>query len=104
VAGHAFFVSGKAGGGRAAIGTDGGVGGPAGFVGEAFLVADPANVGADVGEDDGIRLELTDEFPGAGPVVVGAFVDHPFFACAAVETVASVGAVMPDLVDGAVVG
>src|ERR1041384_7841685 len=79
--------------GRAGVGNGGGIhGGPVGFGGQPFFVADPADVGARVGEDDRRRLERVDQAEDPGPVV---------HLAAAVGSLA-VGAVEPDLADGSV--
>ena len=69
----------------------------------AALVADPAKVGADVAEDRGLRLKFPDQSPVFRPAVVGAAVDAPFFARAAVPAVAAVGPVEPHFKGRAVI-
>ena len=60
--------------------------------------------GPAVAEHHGHGLQLADDLPGVRPVVVGPPVDPSRFAGAAVEAVAAIGAVEPDLADVAVVG
>src|SRR5205807_380022 len=89
-------VTGRSG---AAIFADGIVRRPTGFAGVALLVPDPADVRADVAEDDRPRLKFAHPLPGVRPVIVGAAVDGPRFSRAAIVAVAAVGAVVPHLED-----
>src|SRR5690606_985362 len=72
---------------------------PARLARDARFVAHPAHVGADVAEDDRARLELADEREGLVPLVVRLAVDASALAGPAVEAIAPIGAVEPDLAD-----
>ena len=64
----------------------------------AGLVADPAQVGAaEVAEEHGLRLPAVARGDDLRPRVVGLLVDGALLAGPAVESVAAVGAVEPDL-------
>src|SRR6478752_4989618 len=79
-------------------------GGPTRIAGHSLPVAHPANVRPGVAEDNGIGLKRPDQFPGSRPLIVGLLVDEPFFARAAVVSVAAVRAVVPDLENRPVTG
>jgi len=78
--------------------------GPVRVVAQAAFVADPADVRAAVAEANATGLQLADQRPGLGPLIVRLVVDRPSFASPAVVSVAAVGPVIPALEDLAVVG
>src|SRR5262249_44758493 len=88
---------------RAAVRCDWIVRRPTSLVREAFFISDPANIGANVAEDARRRLQRSHQLPRSRPIVIPALVDRALPSRAAVESVATVRAVVPDLEDIAVV-
>src|SRR5216110_7087 len=77
---------------------------PARLARDATLVADPADVRPRVAEQHRVRLEIANDLPRVGPVVVRAIVDLTPLVRAAVIAVATVRAVEEDLEHRAVLG
>src|SRR5690606_7774230 len=73
----------------------GGEGRPAGFPCDPSFVPYPADVGADIAENDRAGLHVPGDLPDIFPTIIRAPVDIPSFPGAAVVAVAAVCAVVP---------
>src|SRR5437773_10543337 len=67
--------------------------GPTSLARNSSFIADPAHVGPGIAEEASIRLQLANQLPGRGPVIISFTIDAPRFSRAAVKAVAAVSSV-----------
>src|SRR5438094_6875034 len=76
--------------------------GPTSLARNSSFIADPAHVGPGIAEEASIRLQLTNQLPGRGPIIISFAIDAPRFSRAPVKAIAAVRPVKEDFENRAV--
>src|SRR2546428_8124260 len=78
--------------------------GPTSLARNSAFIADPAHIGPGIAEEASVRLQLTNQLPGRGPVIISFTIDAPRFSRAAVKAVAAVSSVKENFENRTVAG